>query len=579
MNPLHIHSNYSLLEGVITIDEIIDKAVNYQLEAVALTDTNAMYGLISFYKKAKEKNIKPILGTYIDEPDDSDNVISTIPTQSEEEKSSTIKKKISHPINGIRNDNGKGTKKNYALFLTKNFDGYSDICRIITSRKLKDDFSLVKLLQNEFPNLFILISSIDLLQKIPLYKNIYAELIITNSNKQRARKLFEFAKQRSIKYVISNPVYFSEPDDYLLYKVVNAIKNRDTLKNLKEEELLDREFYFKPPDYSDYLKNKLPEAFENAKFIVDNCDVELELGQHKVPHFSITSEQTPFTLLWKYTHEGLEKRYGYIAKDIKDRLREELQVIDELKLADYFLIVHDIFLEAKRRGMMTLTRGSAANSLVCYCLGLTEVDPVKYNFYFTRFLNRSRSSLPDIDIDFSWKERDEIVQYVFKKYGYSKVAFISTHVTMKARSAFRETAKVFGFSENEISTISKYIPWTDAKNLPEISKRFPESKSLNFNTEPWRSIINIASRLANFPRHLSIHPGGIVISPLPITTYTALEYAANKGVGLIITQPDMYGVEDLGLIKIDLLSQRSLGVLRDTIQQINNNIQTFKEAS
>jgi DNA polymerase III alpha subunit len=284
-------------------------------------------------------------------------------------------------------------------------------------------------------------------------------------------------------------------------------------------------------------------------------------------------------LLWKYTHEGLERRYDHIAKDIKDRLREELQVIDELKLADYFLIVHDIFLEAKRRGMMTLTRGSAANSLVCYCLGLTEVDPVKYNFYFTRFLNRSRSSLPDIDIDFSWKERDEIVQYVFKKYGYSKVAFISTHVTMKARSAFRETAKVFGFSDNEISTISKYIPWTNAKNLATISKRFPESKSLDFNIEPWKSIISIATRLADFPRHLSIHPGGIVISPLPITTYTALEYAANKGVGLIITQPDMYGVEDLGLVKIDLLSQRSLGVLRDTIQQIDNNFQPLKEVS
>jgi DNA polymerase III alpha subunit len=541
MFALHVHSNYSLLEGVITIDEIIDKALNYQLDAVALTDTNTMYGLISFYKKAKEKDIKPILGAYIDEP---------------------------------------GNKNIYAVFLAKNFDGYSNICRIITSRKLKESFSLFELLQNEFPNLFILISSICLLQKIPLYENIYAELIITKTNKSKARELFEVTKQKNIKYVISNPVYFSEPDDYLLYQVVIAIKNRDTFKNLKEDELLDKEFYFKPPNLFDHLKNKLPEAFANARFIVNNCNVEFELGKHKVPHFSVDPEQTPFTLLWKYTHEGLEKRYGRLAKNAESRLEEELQVIDELKLADYFLIVHDIFLEAKRRGMMTLTRGSAANSLVCYCLGLTEVDPVKYDFYFTRFLNRSRSSLPDIDIDFSWKERDEIVQYVFKKYGYGKVAFISTHVTMKARSAFRETAKVFGFSDNEISTISRYIPWTNAKNLPEISKRFPESKSLNFNIEPWKSIINIAARLADFPRHLSIHPGGIVISPLPITTYTALEYATNKGVGLIITQPDMYGVEDLGLVKIDLLSQRSLGVLRDAIQQIeNNNLRTIRNAS
>ena len=163
------------------------------------------------------------------------------------------------------------------------------------------------------------------------------------------------------------------------------------------------------------------------------------------------------------------------------------------------------------------------------------------------------------------------MQYVFNKYGYSKVAFISTHVTIKARSAFRETAKVFGFSDEEISKLSRYIPWTDARNLPEISKRFPESKSLNFDDEPWKSIINIATRLANFPRHLSIHPGGIIITPQPITTYTAVEYAKNKGVGLIITQPDMYGVEDMGLLKIDLLSQRSLGVLRDSMQQIREN--------
>ena len=544
MLPLHIHSNYSLLEGVITLDEIIEKAISYNLPAITLTDTNGMYGLISFYKKAKENGIKPILGTYIDEP--------TKET----------------PLSFIRR--GAGGEVTYAIFLAKNFDGYSDICRIITARRLKEDFSLFKLLQNEFPNLFILTNSIELLENIPPYKNIYAELIITESHKFNSRKLLEAAKTRNIKYVISNPVYFSEPEDYMLHRVVTAIKNRGTFENLDESELVDKEFYFKPPSSFDYLKNKIPEAFENIDFIASQCNVDLGLGQYKIPDFP--EEKDSYSKLWQYSYEGLEKRYGNSAEKIKSRLQEELDVIYDLALADYFLIVHDIFLEAKRRKMMTVTRGSAANSLVCYCLGLTEVDPVKHNFYFTRLLNKSRSSLPDIDIDFSWKERDEIVQYVFNKYGFSKVAFISTHVTIKARSAFRETAKVFGFSDEEISKLSRYIPWTDARNLPEISKRFPESKALNFEDEPWKSIINIATRLANFPRHLSIHPGGIIITPQPITTYTAVEYAKNKGVGLIITQPDMYGVEDMGLLKIDLLSQRSLGVLRDAMQQIKENI-------
>jgi DNA polymerase III alpha subunit len=588
--PLHIHSNYSLLEGVITLDEIIEKAVNYNLPAIALTDTNGMYGLISFYKKAIEKGIKPILGTYVDEPDNSGTVISTIPALSGEEKSPKMDKEISPPINLSadrqdrgRNDKTQNRKKIYALFLAKNFDGYSDICRIITARKLKDEFSLFKLLQNEFPNLFILTNSIELLQNIPSYKNIYAELIITDLHKFNSRKLLEAAKAKNVKYVITNPVYFSEPEDYLLHRVVTAIKNRGTFENLDDNELVDKEFCFKHLSSFDYLKNKIPEAFANIDFIASHCNVDLSLGQYKIPDFPdqpacLTARQAgqavekdTYSKLWQYSYEGLKRRYGETAESIKSRLQEELDVIYDLSLADYFLIVHDIFLEAKKRRMMTVTRGSAANSLVCYCLGLTEVDPVKHNFYFTRFLNKSRSSLPDIDIDFSWKERDEIVQYVFQKYGYSKVAFISTHVTIKARSAFRETAKVFGFSEEEISKLSRYIPWTDARNLPEISKRFPESKSLNFDDEPWKSIINIAARLANFPRHLSIHPGGIIITPQPITTYTAVEFAKNKGVGLIITQPDMYGVEDMGLVKIDLLSQRSLGVLRDSMQQIKEN--------
>lgn len=563
---LHIHSNYSLLEGVITLDEIIEKAVSYNLPAVALTDTNGMYGLISFYKKAKENGIKPILGAYIDEPDGNSYQPETNFHQTSSIKHHILKE----------NKNHKTPKKTYALFLAKNFDGYSDICRIITARKLKDDFSLFKLLQNEFPNLFILINSAELLQSIPPYENIFAELIITESHKPNSRKLFEVAKARNIKYVISNPVYFAGPEDYLVHKVVTAIKNRGTFENLDENELADKEFYFKHPSSFDHLKKKLPEAFENIEFIVSQCNVELGLGQYKIPDYPDAKDS--YTTLWGYSYEGLKRRYGESSKKFESRLQEELDVIHDLKLADYFLIVYDIFQEAKKRGMLTLTRGSAANSLVCYCIGLTEVDPIKYNFYFTRFLNKSRSSLPDIDIDFSWKERDEIVQYVFQKYDYSRVAFISTHVTFKARSAFRETAKVFGFSEDEISKISKFIPWTDARNLPEISKRFPESRSLNFDDEPWKSIINIASRLANFPRHLSIHPGGIIITPRPITTYTAVEYAKNKGIGLIITQPDMYGVEDMGLLKIDLLSQRSLGVLRDTMQQIRDNF-NFKSPS
>jgi DNA polymerase III alpha subunit len=530
MIPLHVHSNHSLLQGVITIDDIVAKAVEYNLEAAALTDTNTMSGLISFFKKSVENGIKPILGTCIDDPDD---------------------------------------KNIYALFLAKNIQGYSDICRIITSKKLKPDFSLVGLLQDYFPNLFIIIHSYHLLCEVPPYDNIFAELIISNEKrKKESRLLYKTAMERKIKVVASNPVFFSAPEQYLLHKIVTGIKHRKMLTTLNPGDLTDEEFYFKNPSFLYKEWSRIPSAIENIYYITENCNVDLMLGKYKFPTLPDNQDENSFSLLWQLTHTGLEKRYKKITPEIRARLDMELNVINDLSLADYFLIVWDILREAKRRGMLTIGRGSAANSIVSYCLGFTDVDPIAHNFFFERFLNKSRSSPPDIDIDFSWKERDEIMKYVFDKFGYDKVAMISTHVTYRARSAFRETAKVFGIPEKEINKLNKFIPWTDARNLLRLSDLFPESKSLKFNDEPWKSIASSAMQLANYPRHLSIHPSGIIITPKIITEYTALEYAKNKGLGIIVTQPDMYSVEDLGLLKIDLLSQRSLGVLRDTLNLI-----------
>jgi DNA polymerase III alpha subunit len=315
----------------------------------------------------------------------------------------------------------------------------------------------------------------------------------------------------------------------------------------------------------------LPEAVWNAEYIAENCSVDLEFKKYKFPSFPLPYSETPFSHLWKVAFRGLEERYRPITDQAVKRLQHELEVIEELGFCDYFLIVWDIVREAKKRGMMTLGRGSAANSLVSYCLGFTDIDPLEQNLYFERFLNRGRLSPPDVDLDFSWKERDEIVKYVYEKYGYDRVAMISTMVTFRARSAFRETAKVFGIANSEISKYSKFIPWTSAHNLPELAKKFPEARSLKFEDEPWKSIIKIATKLAGFPRHLSIHPGGIVITEEPMTNYVPLEYAKNKGLGLIVTQPDMYPIEDMGLIKIDLLSQRSLGVLRDTLGRLKQD--------
>lgn len=536
MISLHTHTNYSLLEGTIRIEDLVTFAKRAGSPYAAITDTNAMYGWIRFIRACNEQNIKPLLGAHIDDPADA---------------------------------------KLNAVLIAKNDRGYGQLCRIITSRKLNDKFNLARLFDEPLDDIFVIISSLELLHEMKdearRRSNVFVGLSVTAKTKSHSRELFEYAKQNHLNITAVHPSYFTHPGDHLLCKVVHAIRLGSTLANITDDEFPEAEYHLKTPDEFAKTWRGLPEAIWNADKIAQSCNVDPHVGEYKFPSFPLPPGESSFSFLWKLAFEGLSRRYQPITDQAIKRLQYELEVIDELGYSDYFLIVWDIIKEAKQRGMLHIGRGSAANSLVSYCLGFTEIDPILHNLYFERFLNRGRTSPPDVDLDFSWKERDSIIKYIFEKYGYDKVAMISTTVTFRARSAFREVAKVFGISESEISKFSKFIPWTSAHNLPGIAEKFPETKSLQFQEEPWKTIVNIAAQLAEYPRHLSIHPSGIIITRSRITDYVALEYAKNKGLGLIITQPDMYSTEDLGLIKIDMLSQRSLGVLKLAMNEINRH--------
>lgn len=528
MIPLHTGSNFSFLQGVLTPQRLAEELKLKGYSAGALTDSSGMHGSVKFQKECDELGLRGVTGTKI-------------------------------------YTNSKRTE--YLLLLPVNDDGFAEMNRILTSCSLYDDYDVIQAASGT-KSCFILSPFVSILKALAGHPGLYAELNSAKSDKLRNREVYNFCTANNIKYAATPVVYFSSAEDYMLHKIEAAIRLRKTIDTLPTEELLPEDYIAAEKTEEERKWKSLPEALKNNEFIASRIEFQFRLGKYKFPAFPLPAGETAYSWLWKLASSGLEQRYPKLEKKVIDRLKYELDVIEELNFCDYFLVVWDIIREAKQRGMVHIGRGSAANSLVSYCLGFTEVDPIQYDLYFERFLNKGRRSPPDVDLDFSWKERDELVRYIFNKYGYERTAMISTTITFRARSAFRETAKAFGIPDKEISKFSKFIPWTSAANLPNLKGMFPETKNLPFDKEPWKDILKYASLLSGYPRHLSIHPGGLVIAPTHITDYTALSYAKNKGLGLIVTQPDMYSIEDIGLVKIDLLSQRSLGVLRDTLTEL-----------
>jgi DNA polymerase III alpha subunit len=337
MIPLINHSIYSMLKGTLSIDELVSLAKAYGLPAMALSDMNGMYGLISFYKKCLEENIKPILGAHIDDPKDT--------TQS-------------------------------AVLLVKNNEGYRELCKIITSRKLNENFNLTDVINSLSDNFFVISSSFPLLNEINSRRNLFLPLMPSKNFRKENRKLYDFAVGNGIGVIAANPVYFKSKDDFLLHKVLTAIRLNTTLDNIVSD-TVNEEFFFRSPEEIKKFFKALPQAIENTNMIADQCNVDLKLKEYKFPSFHNEAGEDSFSKLWQISFEGLQERYKPVTKQAEERLIMELGVIRELGFPDYFLVVWDIVREAKKRGMMMIGRGSAANSIVSYCLGLTQVDPIK----------------------------------------------------------------------------------------------------------------------------------------------------------------------------------------------------------
>jgi len=617
---LHCHSGFTMLGGVNKPEELIDFAKSLGMESIALTDTNGLYGVVKFYRYANESGIKPILGAEIVTETEKavliaeDNggfkriceIVTALQLSQQFLSNSglinqTATTRLLHDKT-VRNDispsptEGEGMRgviarsdsdEAISTFIYNN-GGDRHACPLRKNNH-RFNFSLIEALKKDSKSVIIISEDENLLRNLRLFipqNYLYVELI-AHKKSSHLKRLLSLARELNLPVVGTNDVYFINEEDYEIHKILTAIKERATIDSVDENLLAQGQAFLKSSDEMKNLFSLCPEAVSNTYQIVERCKIKLPIGKLRFPKFKVPEGESDFSYLQKLCYQGVEKRYfqsnrrdksrpdsrGLIHQTRKDdkvtnRLNYELNIINQMGYSSYFLIVWDIVNFAKTKGIPTVGRGSAADSIVSYLLGITNVDPIKYDLYFERFLNPERIDPPDIDVDLCWKRRDEVLNYVYEKYGAEYVAMICTFVTFAGRSTIREVGKAMGLSNSELTTYTQHIPHRSAKAIEQAMELLPESRELPVDDELFNTILRVAKKIDGLPRHLSIHPGGIVISPEPLTTNVPLQYTTK---GIVVTQYDMYQIEDLGLLKIDLLGQRSLSVIADTVKMIEKN--------
>jgi DNA-directed DNA polymerase III PolC len=550
--PLHVHSHYSLCTGTASPEALVGAAQGLGLAALAMTDSANLYGAVRFYQFARERGIKPILGAQL-------------------------------PV-------GQG----HAVLLARDYPGYQNLCRLVTQVQLGHGAGAVaeevspldsvrgfersgSQARNPLPlaleqvashqtGLFVLCDCPEMLQSalslLPR-ESLAAEIVRPNRDINQERRLLELAAQSRIPVTGTTAAVLLRPDDLRLHWVLVAIRENRLVTALQDTEIALPEHSLCSPDEFRRRFEDLPQAVENTVRIADQCDLDLPLGKPIFPGFALPKGETAIQRLRAQAEDGLRSRYRPVTPQAKERLDYELGIIERLGFAEYFLVVADIVRFAKSKGIPNVGRGSGASSIVSFVLGITNVDPIRFNIHFERFLNLSRSDCPDIDLDFCWQRRDEVIDYVFRTYGAAHTAMISTHATFRERGAFREVAKACGVSNDDIGRLADHIDMDESVPIDRAVKAAPDD--LDLSADQLASIIRDARRIVGFPRHLSVHCGGIIISPGAIDTYVPLQRAAK---GVIITQFEMNAVEDIGLVKIDLLGNRALSTIGETLRLV-----------
>ncbi|MBA2487468.1 MAG: DNA polymerase III subunit alpha [Nitrospira sp.] len=518
---LHVHSEYSAMRGVSSLEELCAATRRQGLRTLAMTDTNGLYGAIRFLEQARHEGLRPILGAELT------------------------------------------TDDHRALLLVKNPDGYANLCRLLSERHCKPSFNFVEAVARYRGGLIVATDDDAALAAWAAddRQDLYVEL----TPGLAMRETLQISRRTGLPPVATNRVCFARADDFSTHRLLRAIALNRTFSRLPPEACCSPRQWLVPPAWMAAELPHVPEALENSVRIAEACHSDWRFGDTIFPAFRRFTDDDAFTTLTQKTYAGAQERYGTISSEVRARIEKELAVIREKRFAHYFLVVDEIVRQAPR----TCGRGSVAASIVSYCLKITHVDPLKHHLFFERFLNPGRKDPPDIDIDFPWDERDDILDWVFRQYGDRQAAMVANQNSLGFRAAIRETAKVYGMPADEIGAMSSRVLRQQAI-LSFSAPPTPEqwlgrlSQTLGLKA-PWPEILGQALRAQNHFRHLSMHCGGVVIVPDEIRRYVPVEFTA-KGLPVIQWEKDQ--TEEAGLVKIDLLGNRSLAVIRDALAAV-----------
>ncbi|MCI6422452.1 MAG: DNA polymerase III subunit alpha [Blautia sp.] len=565
---LHVHTEYSLLDGSNKINEYVARVKELGMDSAAITDHGVMFGCIDFYKAAKAAGIKPILGCEV------------------------------YVAPGSRFDKEMGKEENryyHLVLLAENQEGYQNLIKIV-SLGFVDGFYYKPRVDKEILEKYhegIIALSACLAgevartvtrgfyeeakaaalsyEKIFGKGNFFLELQDHGIPEQKHvnQQLLRMSRETGIQLVVTNDVHYTYDTDAEAHDILLCVQ---TGKRLQDEDRMRYEggqYYVKSPEEMQELFPYIPEALENTHKIAERCKVEIEFGVTKLPKFDVPKGYTAWKYLNRLCFEGLQERYPECTEDLKERLNYELGVIKNMGYVDYFLIVWDFIRYARDHDIMVGPgRGSAAGSLVAYTLGITKLDPIRYNLLFERFLNPERVSMPDIDVDFCFERRQEVIDYVVEKYGKDRVVQIVTFGTMAARGVIRDVGRVMDLPYAQCDSIAKMIPQELNITIDKALKINPELSKLYNTDETVKKLINMSRRLEGLPRHTSMHAAGVVISQKPVMEYVPLSRASD---GSLVTQFTMTTLEELGLLKMDFLGLRTLTVIQNAARLVERD--------